>query len=90
LSLDFGEQAVGKTQPPRLVTLTNTAHLRVTIYKLQMLGEIAHLHPCLSEDGTCTITVTFTPQEADRRNVRIDLPNSFGQTSSVLLSGTGI
>jgi hypothetical protein len=96
LTLDFGDQAVGTTSPASSVTLTNQSDSSVTIFKIDIRGDydfnesdnctVAPLAP----GGTCTITVTFSPHRVGTvTNARIDLPNSYDQSSSVDLSGNG-
>ena len=96
LTLDFGDQAVGTTSPASSVTLTNQSDSPVTIFKIDIPGDyhfnesdnctVAPLPP----EGTCIITVTFSPHRVGRvTNAKIDLPNSYYQTSSVVLSGNG-
>jgi len=96
LSLDFGDQPVGTTSPASSVTLTNQSDSSVTVFKIEIRADfdfnesdnctVAPLPP----GGTCIITVTFSPHRVGRvTNAKIDLPNSYYQTSSVVLSGNG-
>jgi hypothetical protein len=96
LTLDFGDQAVGTRSPASSVTLTNQSDSSVTIFKIDIRADydfnesdnctVAPLPP----GGTCIITVTFSPHRVGRvTNAKIELPNSYYQTSSVVLSGNG-
>jgi hypothetical protein len=95
LTLDFGDQAVGTTSPASSVTLANQSDSSVTILKIDIRGdydfnESDNCTVALAAGGTCTITVTFSPHRVGRvTNAKIDLPNSYYQTSSVVLSGNG-
>jgi hypothetical protein len=96
LILDFGNQAVGTTSPASSVTLTNQLDSSITIFKIDIRADydfnesdnctVAPLPP----EETCIVTVTFSPHRVGRvTNAKIDLPNSYYQTSSVVLSGNG-
>ncbi len=97
-SLTFGGQAVSTSSPPQNVTLTNSQNVTLNITSITFTGtnsgDFSQTNNCGSSvgpNGTCTISVTFTPSALGTRtavlNVNDDGPNS-PQTAS--LTGTGI
>lgn len=95
-SLDFGEQQVGTPSAPLQVTLTNTMHGPMKIYKPEIHGEFSEADDCDSssplreEGGTCTASVIFTPRDRGLRLGELKVGNSYsGVPTTIQLSGTG-
>jgi hypothetical protein len=97
-SVTFGGEAVGTSSPPQNVTLTNTQNVTLNITSITFTGtnsgDFSQTNNCgssLGPNGTCTISVTFTPSALGTRtavlNANDDGPNS-PQTAS--LTGTGV
>jgi hypothetical protein len=98
--LAFGGQTVLTTSAPRIVTVTNTGTLPLTINNVTRTGanpgQFAHTTTCgafpatLPALSTCTVSVTFRPTTVGAKtaslNVVVAAP---GTSQSVPLSGTG-
>jgi hypothetical protein len=66
-SLNFGNQTVGITSSPQIVTLQNTGNINLTITSIQItgadssdFGETNNCPSSLPPNGSCNISVTFT------------------------------
>jgi phospholipase C len=92
-TLKFGNEPVGQTGKPQLVTLTNTSNAHLNIGSIVSNGDFAQTNTCgngLDAGAKCTISVTFTPTKQGNRTG--DVTVSFEDLSSpygVTLSGTG-
>ena len=99
--LIFGNQAVGTTSSPKLVSVTNTNTTPLTINSITLTGanpgDYAQTHNCpiapstLAAGASCVITVTFTPTQTGNRVANATVTsNDLGSPFSVVLKGTGI
>jgi len=97
-SLDFGEQAVGTTSAPRVVTLTNLLNgvstVPLGIISVQTNGDFAVAqNSCpasLPAGSSCTLAVAFTPSAAGSRTGTLSIFNNAPGGLLVLpLTGTG-
>jgi hypothetical protein len=97
-SLNFGNQTVGITSQPQVTTLTNTGNINLTISLIQITGtnngDFAQTNNCgssVAPNGTCKITVTFTPLGTGERTAAVSIKdNAPGSPQTVPLSGTGV
>jgi uncharacterized protein (DUF2141 family) len=96
-SLDFGNQKVGTTSPPQVVTLTNYGTRAVNIHHIGITGPnggcFHQTNDCgtsVPAGGSCSISVTFTPKRTGLRNATLDVgDNGGGSPQTVALSGIG-
>jgi hypothetical protein len=97
-NLGFSNQTVGTTSSPQVTTLTNSGSLTLTITSIQITGansgDFAQNNNCpssLSPQGSCKISVIFTPLAAGNRSAAVSVTDDApaGQ-QSVPLSGTAI
>jgi hypothetical protein len=97
-SLNFGNQTVGITSTPQVVTLTNTGNINLTITSIQITGansgDFAQNNNCpgsVAPNGSCQISVTFTPTATGTRNAAVTITdNAPGSPQSVPLTGVGV
>lgn len=96
-NLSFGDQQVGTTSPPQIVTLTNVGSSAVTIKGISITGtnagDFKQKNNCgtsIKGGGNCKISVTFTPTAQGSRAASLSV-NYVGPGSpqTVPLSGTG-
>ena len=94
LSLDFGDQPVGSTTSTLQVTLANHSFGEITVFKLEVRAPVRESDDCTSAplppDGSCTISITFTPFRAGPNLGVIYIPNSHSGMLSLPISGNGI
>jgi Concanavalin A-like lectin/glucanases superfamily/Abnormal spindle-like microcephaly-assoc'd, ASPM-SPD-2-Hydin/Fibronectin type III domain len=96
-SLNFGGQAVGSASTPRVVTLTNSGSLPLTVTSITTSGsqalEFTQTDNCigtLAPLGNCGINVTFTPESGGTRNATLVIAdNAPGNPHSLALTGVG-
>jgi hypothetical protein len=96
-SLSFGNQKVGKKSAAKTVTLKNygTTALSVTSIKFtgSNPGNFAQTNTCggsVSAGGTCSISVTFTPNQKGSRTATLSVTDNGGASpQTVAVSGTG-
>ena len=96
-SIAFGNQAVGTTSAPHVVTLTNSGTGTLTITSVSItgtdsssFGENSSCGATVAASGTCTIAVTFTPTSAAAKSASLSVTDSAsGSPHTVTLSGTG-
>ena len=93
-TLAFGSHAVGSTSSPLMVTLTNNTASSITVDKSYALGDYILLSSSCgtlaSGGGSCSISVSFTPQATGSRNsYLIAYPVDIGGTAIVALTGSG-
>jgi hypothetical protein len=93
--IGFGSQLVGTTAPARTLTVRNTGFipLRVDGFSLAGAGDFTSpANTCtgvtLGLNGTCAITLHFTPQADGVRNATVEIASAAG-VRSVPLSGVG-
>jgi hypothetical protein len=97
-SLTFPPTKVGHTTPAKTVTLTNVSTSAVSISGINIVGAgmsdfSITTNTCGSSvagGGTCTISVTFTPQQTGSLTATLDVnDNGGGSPQTVSLAGTG-
>ena len=92
-SLTFSSQAVGTISLAQTVTLTNTGSSNLTITSVAATGDFGETNTCsgtVVPNGTCTISVTFTPTASATRSGSISVTdNAPGSPQTVPLTGTG-
>jgi FG-GAP-like repeat/Abnormal spindle-like microcephaly-assoc'd, ASPM-SPD-2-Hydin/FG-GAP repeat len=95
-SLSFGNQLQGTTSPAQTVTLSNTGTGALAISSISTTGNFAETNTCRSSvaaNGSCTISVTFTPQASGSLTGVLTITDNnggtTGSTQTVTLSGTG-
>jgi uncharacterized repeat protein (TIGR01451 family) len=94
-SLNFNDQVMTITSSPQMVTLTNSGTGPLNITAVAPNGDYAQTNTCLSASplspqGTCTITVTFTPTALGTRPGSIAITDSAANSpQSISLTGVG-
>ncbi len=96
-TLSFGNQKVGKKSAAKTVTLKNygTTALSVTSIKFtgSNPGNFAQTNTCggsVAAGGTCTVSVTFTPNQKGSRSATLSVTDNGGASpQTVKVSGTG-
>jgi hypothetical protein len=92
-TLTFGNQKVGTTSSPRVVTITDTQGVPVNISSVATNGDFVQTNTCGSSvlaGGKCTISVTFTPTTTGKRSGTLTIADdASGSPQVVTLSGTG-
>lgn len=105
-SLDFGSQEQATTSAPQTLTIGNDGQSSLTITGISKVGDnpgdfALNLNPgiggcgsppkTLVEDGTCDVSVTFTPAATGSRSAALRVLSSDPDDSphDVALSGTG-
>ena len=95
-SLGFSGQPIGVASSPQNVTLTNTGNMNLTITSIQVTGtnggDFAQTNTCgasVAANGSCNITVTFTPSIAGAENAAVTITDN-GSNSPQNLGLTGI
>jgi uncharacterized repeat protein (TIGR01451 family) len=97
-SLTFGSFNSGVTSPSQGITVTNTGTGNLTFTSVTLgganPGDFGMVNGCTSTvvpEGTCTITVTFTPTANGTRTASISIAdNAGGSPQTVTLTGTGV
>jgi hypothetical protein len=97
-SVAFGQQNVGTTSAPQVVTLSNTGNGSLNISSLAVSGtnsrDFAQTSNCggsVAAGSNCTITVTFAPSAAGSRSASLTVSdNAGGSPQTISLSGTGL
>jgi uncharacterized protein (DUF2141 family) len=94
-SLSFNAQTVGTTSTPQTITVTNNRYRALTIASVRIggadSGDFTQTNTCgtgVPAGGTCTISVTFTPQATGSRRATLVLSDS-GGSQAVGLKGYG-
>jgi hypothetical protein len=98
-TLSFGSFKVGTSSPPQIITLTNVRNTPLEIFRVFLFGSNAgsfsETNTCptnstLAAGGSCTITVTFTPQATGSLSTDVEVQyEATGSPGTVPLSGTG-
>ena len=96
-SLRFGEQEVGSTSDPLMVTVKNHGSMPITFSTIATDGPNAsnftQTNNCgtqLSSGSSCTIRIRFTPNKPGERTATLNVgDNGGGSPQMVSLSGTG-
>ena len=97
-SLAFGNQNLGTTSAAHSVTLTNLGNAVLTITNIGTSGSnpgdfglTTTCNGTVAVNGSCTISVTFTPTATGSRTASLNIvDNAYGSPQTVSLSGTGI
>jgi subtilase family serine protease len=97
-SVAFGQQNVGSTSAPQVVTLANTGNASLSIASMAVSGtnsgDFAQTSNCggsVAAGSNCTITVTFTPSAAGSRSASLTVSdNAGGSPQTIGLTGTGL
>ncbi len=99
-TLAFGNQIVGATSAPQVVTVTNTGTGPFSILSFSGIGDFNFSSDCplapavLQANASCNLSVTFTPLTAGAGAGRISVNNNAAQQgtngNSISLSGTGV
>jgi hypothetical protein len=95
-SLTFGNQNLGTTSGPQLVTLSNTGGSALTVTGITPSANFGQTNNCgssLAAGDSCTISVTFAPTTTGTLNGTLTIADNnnglTGSTQTVTLSGTG-
>ena len=96
-SIAFGNQGVGTTSSPSVVTLTNTGGATLNITSIAVTGsqssDFAQTNTCgasLAVNVSCSVSVTFTPTVASSRSASVGITdNASGSPHTISLAGTG-
>jgi uncharacterized repeat protein (TIGR03803 family) len=96
-SLSLGNQNVGVTSGPQVLTLTNTGGLALAITTIQITGanssDFGQTNNCpssLPPNGSCNISVTFAPTAAGNRSAALSATdNASGSPQVAGLTGIG-
>jgi len=97
-SLAFGNQALGATSAPLVLTVTNTGTAALTITAVTASGDFAVASnnctvplQATTPASNCTITVTFTPTVVGSRVGALTLTDNAANSPQVyVLTGTGV
>ena len=92
-SVDFGNQAVGTSSTAKQVTLTNTGSGALNVTGIVATGDFTESSTCGSSiaiNGSCTISIVFTPSAGGPRTGKITLTdNAPDSPQAIALSGGG-
>jgi hypothetical protein len=95
--LFLGNQNVGTTSPPQVVTLTNGGPSTLGIGSIAVTGvnsgDFAQTNTCGSSvavGASCTIRVTFSPSALDFRYASVIIVDGSGNNQTIFVFGTGI
>jgi hypothetical protein len=95
-SLSFGNQVLGSSSAPQVVTVSNTGNLAVTISSILTTGDFARTTNCpvspasFAVGTSCSIWVTFTPTATGPRSGTLTITSDAnGSPHVVTLSGNG-
>jgi uncharacterized repeat protein (TIGR01451 family) len=97
-SLDFGNQAAGVASASQAITLTNNSGGTLDITAITITGanagDFSKTTTCgatVTNGGTCTITITFTPSALGSEIATLSVTDNGGNSPQTLaLSGTGV
>jgi hypothetical protein len=97
-SLAFGDQGVGSTSSPQLVTVKNSGTDDAIMIQIAIAGknkgDFAETNDCphtLRPRKECQVSVTFTPTATGDRNASLRFKDTAaGSPQSVSLTGTGV
>jgi Bacterial Ig-like domain (group 3)/FG-GAP-like repeat/Abnormal spindle-like microcephaly-assoc'd, ASPM-SPD-2-Hydin len=96
--LSFGNQTVGTTSQPQVVTVTNHGVTSITVSAVKISGgnptDFAETNTCgstLSGGSSCTVSVTFKPKVTGPLSSNLAIFDTGGGSPQLVpLSGTGI
>ncbi|MBZ5704866.1 MAG: choice-of-anchor D domain-containing protein [Acidobacteriia bacterium] len=97
IGLNFGNQKVGTTSPPVIVTVTNVSGQTLSLSSISITGtdpgDFAQTNTCgtgIAGHASCKIRVTFTPTMQGSRNATLSISDNGGcSPQTVALSGNG-
>ncbi len=92
--LSFPEQAINSTSAPLMAILTNTGDAPLTISSISTMagGDFTENNDCpaaLAPQASCTINVSFTPDDLGSQTSRLIVTGNAG-TQWLPLNGTGV
>jgi hypothetical protein len=91
--ITFGNQAVGTTSAPKIVSLNNRGGAAISISSITSAGDYAQTNNCgssLPAGSTCTINVTFSPTAKGMRTGSVTInDNSINGPHVVTANGNG-
>jgi hypothetical protein len=95
-TLNFGSIAVGQASAPQTVTITNNGNASLTVPTITVSADSSDYsidNSCttaLAPGGTCSFTVTFTPQAAGTFDPALSIAdNAANSPQTIALTGTG-
>ena len=96
-ALTFAPQNVGTSSQPQPVTLSNVGTVTLNISSITIVGansgdfgEQDNCQPGVNKQGSCTISVTFTPTGVGTRTASISITDDGGGSPQLIpLTGTG-
>jgi hypothetical protein len=91
-AVNFGQQPVGQTSAPQIVSLTNTSSTPRVITGIAVTGDFAQSSACgtLAAGQSCPVNLTFTPAaQGTRSGALVIADNAPGSPHTMTLSGTG-
>lgn len=92
--LDYGEQAVGTSSPPQIVTLTNRGSKPVAFNLIATASSFAQTNTCgssLSAGASCQISVTFVPVGGGALHSVLGIfTDATLNPQAIFLNGTGL
>jgi phospholipase C len=93
-SINFGNETIGKSSPPRNVKVTNASLTPVTLSSVAALGDYSQNNTCssvLQPGASCELAVVFTPTQQGTEYGAVNLNDNDGTSpQQILLSGTGV
>jgi len=91
LSLTFGDQMVGTSSAPQIITLTNPGPLPVGISAINITGDYSKVSNCpsvLSGGSSCQIAVSFAPKSPSSGPGTLSIDHdSYLATNTIYLAG---
>ena len=91
--ITFGNQTVGTTSAPKIVTLNNRGGVAIAISNIISAGDYAQTNNCgssLPVGSTCTVNITFTPTAKGMRTGSVTInDNSINGPHVITTSGNG-
>ena len=91
--LNFGDQKVGTTSPPKVITLKNHGNTTLTFSGINTVGDYSQTDNCgssLSAGAQCTVNLTFTPKKAGEDHGILNFnDNDQASPQQFVLSGKG-
>jgi phospholipase C len=91
--VSFGNEEVGQTSKPKMITITNTASYAVNIGSIVVAEDFQQTNNCgtqIPAGGQCIISVTFTPTHAGKIHGKLSVNDAdFKSPHNVGLDGTG-
>ena len=92
-SVDFGQQPVGTTSSPQMITVTNIGDAAQPIPPIDITGDFAHSHTCgtsIAPGSTCAIAFTFSPTAMGTRTGGMLIYDEEGEEWLTAIPLTGI